>query len=268
MAVHRQVARLDSPSGTERTTDVARPDRTRKSERGVVGDGDGVGLILEGDHHNDRTKDLLGHHGGRRVHRSQHGGREPEARTRRARAPKSDRGPVGNERGDNLELGARHQRSHLGRLERRIADHNPSDGWLEQFHKSVIRAALHQDPRSCTAVLPGIVEDPVRGPGGCHLEVGVGEDHIGTLATELEGHPLDLLSTARHDLRAHLRRAGEAHLGHLLMSHKAPTHHRALAGEHREDPFGDPSLEGQLPKAHRRQRGDLGWLEDHGVSSG
>ena len=45
-----------------RPIDVARPDPGRQAVRRVVGDGEGVGLVLELDHRQDRPEDLLARH--------------------------------------------------------------------------------------------------------------------------------------------------------------------------------------------------------------
>ena len=61
---------------------------------------------------------------------------------------------------------------------------------------------------------------------------------LALLPPELEGDPLDLLGTARHDATPHLGRAGEAHLAHGGMGHEAGADHAALAGQDLEHPFG------------------------------
>ena len=67
--------------------------------------------------------------------------------------------------------------------------------------------------RAGAAVLPGVAEDRERRGGRGRLEVGVGEDHVGGLAAELEGDPLDRRGRALGDPAADLGRAGEGDLG-------------------------------------------------------
>src|SRR5215218_7013916 len=59
VAVHRQVARLDPARDAQGPAEVACPDRSRQPVLALVGDPDGVVLVVEGDDGDDRAEDLL-----------------------------------------------------------------------------------------------------------------------------------------------------------------------------------------------------------------
>src|SRR4051812_32546217 len=58
-AVEVHLAGADPPGDVHRPTEIPRPDGPTEPEVGVVGDAHGLGLVVEGDHHDDRTEDLL-----------------------------------------------------------------------------------------------------------------------------------------------------------------------------------------------------------------
>ena len=72
----------------------------------------------------------------------------------------------------------------------------PATAGSSRDEELVVRRPLDQDPRARAAVLAGVVEDGVRRAGGRRGDVGVGEDDVGALAAELEGHPLHLVGAA------------------------------------------------------------------------
>ena len=99
------------------------------------------------------------------------------------------------------------------------------------------------------------------------LEVGVGEDDVGRLAAELERDALDRRGGALHHRAAHLGRAGEADLRHVRMLDEAAADDRALADEDVDDALRDPGLEHELGQPQRRQRRQLGGLQDDRVAA-
>lgn len=62
----------------------------------------------------------------------------------------------------------------------------------EPLNELVIDALLHVDTRTSTAALAVIVEDTKVDPGDGVVNVGVVEDNVGGLATELEGDLLEV----------------------------------------------------------------------------
>ena len=125
------------------------------------------------------------------------GRREPEAGAVRRAAAEGDLVVVGHVGGDAVALVGADQRPHLGLLVGGVGDDDAAHRRLEQLHEPVVGAALDEDPRAGAAVLAGVVEDRVRRGGRGLLEVGVGEDDVGALAAEFEGHRLDAAPRSR-----------------------------------------------------------------------
>jgi hypothetical protein len=99
-------------------------------------------------------------------------------------------------------------------------------------------------------------------------QVGVGEDHVGRLAAQLQGDPLDGPGGPLHDAPPDLGRAGEGDLGHPGVLDQPPADHPTGPGEHVDHPVGDARLGGQLGEGQGGQRGQPGRLEDHRVAGG
>src|SRR4029077_13362852 len=95
--------------------------------------------------------------------------------------------------------------------------------------EAVVDARLDENPRARAAVLPRVVEDGVRRRCGRALEVGIREDHVGGLATELECHALDRPGGAAHPPLPDLGRAGEPDLRDARMLDEPRPADRALA---------------------------------------
>ena len=81
------------------------------------------------------------------------------------------------------------------------------------------------------------------------LEVGVLEDHVRRLASELERHALDRSSRALHDEASDLGRPREGDLRDVRVLDEALPDDRALADEHVDDAVGDPGLEDRARRA-------------------
>ena len=131
--------------------------------------------------------------------------------------------------------------------------------------EAVVGAALDQDARAGAAVLARVVEDRVRGGRGCALEVGVGEDHVGGFAAELERDALDGVRGAAHDPDADLGRAGEADLRHVGVLDEPLADHGALPDEDVHDALGNAGFEDEVGEPKQGERGQLGGLDDDRV---
>ena len=190
--VHRQVAGFHGARHPHRPRQVVGPDRPGQSVRGVVGQLDRVGLVLERQHGDHGPEDLLGDRAVGAL-RGQNRWREPVSGTRWGRTAERDGRVVGHVGRHGVEVRPGHQRAHLGVPRRRIADDDALHGRLEQFHELVVDVALHQDSAARAAVLPGVVEHAVWRGGGGLLQVAVVEDDVGALAAEFQRHPLHLL---------------------------------------------------------------------------
>ena len=181
--------------------------------------------------------------------------REPEAGAVRRLALERDAGVVVDEARDGRAVLGGDQRAHLGRLVARVADLHVRGRLGEEAREAVVGAALDEDARAGAAVLAGVVEDGVGRGGGGALEVGVGEDHVGGLAAELERDALDRVGGAAHDSDADLGRAGEADLGDVGVLDEPLADDGAFADEDVHDAFGDAGFEDRARRAGAARAG-------------
>ena len=72
---------------------------------------------------------------------------------------------------------------------------------------------------------PALPNTAIGAAAAAALQVGVGEDHVGRLAAQLERDALDRLRRAGGDAAADLGRAGERDLGHVrVLDERSPDH--------------------------------------------
>ncbi len=242
---------------------VAGPDAGAEAVRGIVGDrGDLVeGAEGFGDH--DRTEDLLPHDhhvpagvgDDRRFHEV--------APIADPAAPGDDLGAVGaariEEAGDPLELLVGHQRTHLGVVGETVAEFDALGDLGDAVDHVVEAVLLDEQPGAGHATLAMIEEDGVGRPGDGGLGIGVGEDHVGALAAELQGHLLQA---------ADLGGPGEGDLVDAVVGSERGAGGLAEAGDDVDHPVGDAGLGHQLGQQQRRQGRLLGRLQDHAVAGG
>ena len=160
------------------------------------------------------------------------------------------------------------ERPHLRRVVRGIAHPHAARRVDEKVEEAVVDRLLDQDARARAAVLARVVEDRVRRRGSRLLDVGVLEDHVRRLPSELERDALDRPGRALHDEAPDLRRPGECDLRDVGMLDQALPHDRALADEDVHDAVRNPGLEAQLAEPQRGERRQLGRLEDDRVATG
>ncbi len=99
--------------------------------------------------------------------------------------------------------------------------------------------------RAGAAVLSGVVEEGHGSGRRGGLQVGVGEDDVGTLAAEFEGDPLEVGGALGPHLFAHGRGPGEHDLGDAGVFDEGVPGDRAVSGEHLEEALGEPGVEGE-----------------------
>ncbi len=128
--------------------------------------------------------------------------------------------------------------------------------------------ALDQDAAAGAAVLAGVVEEGAGGGRGGRFEVGVGEDDVGALAAEFEGHRLHPLGALGHDLSADGGGAGEDDLGNAGVADEGGARDGPGPGQDLEEPFGEPGLQGEFGQPECGERGGLGGFEEDGVARG
>ena len=101
------------------------------------------------------------------------------------------------------------QGSGLGLLVERTAEADVDRPLDEGVHEPVVERLLDQQARAGGADLAGVQEDRGERVVEGHVDVGVGEDDVGVLAAELEGHPLHGGGGRGHHRAAGLHAPGE-----------------------------------------------------------
>ena len=182
----------------QRPADVAGPDRAGQAVLGVVGQPDRVGLVVERQHRHDRAEDLLAPVPVLRRPRASStvGGYQKPGPSGRG-AAEGDVGAVHVGRAPRRAGAAEISGPISARLQRRVLHPQRAHRRLEQLQEPVVHRRA--GPGSGTGrSSPGRrCRRPTYGRGGGRLlQVGVGEDDVGALAAQLQGHPLHLLGAA------------------------------------------------------------------------
>src|SRR5215218_4943926 len=266
VGVYGDHARLHAPRHAQGAGAVLGPDRTRKAIDGVVGLTNSVFFVLEGDHRYHGTEDLLP---GRLIvvgEGGQNGGRVPESGALWRLAAECHGRVFGDVGGDLLAVIGGDQGPHLRLLVERVPDAHPRDGRLHEREKLVEDAPLEQDARTGAAVLPGVAEDG-DGRRSCGLlQVGIGEDHVRGLATQLERDALYSIGGTGHHALADLRGTREGDLRDIRVLDEPLPDLAPRTDYDVDDALGDAGLERYAPELHGGKRRELGWLEDERVA--
>lgn len=140
---------------------------------------------------------------------------------------------------------------------------------LEGIEELVVDALVDEDTRAGAAALAVVEVDAEVDPRDGLLDVGVGEDDVGGLATQLEG---DLLQVGGggglHDGAANDGGAGEGDLVDVHVGRDGSTGDLAEAGDEVEDTGGEAGLLDEVGEDETRQGRLLGRLHDNGVAGG
>ena len=107
------------------------------------------------------------------------------------------------------------------------------------------------------------------GPGGAvdrRVQVGIGEDDVGTLATQLQLDTLEVALRGLDDAPAGDGGAGERNLAHLGMFGQTLASRMAVARHHVDHPGREADLVHQFGDAQGGQRGDLRRFDHHRVA--
>jgi hypothetical protein len=99
----------------------------------------------------------------------------------------------------------------------------------------------------------------VRADGGC-VEIGIGEDNVGALATQLEGEPFERLAGLLHDDLGRLVLTGERHLVDAGVLNDRAARGRAKAGDDVDHAVRDAGFLRQPRHAQAGERGLFGRL--------
>ena len=150
---------------------------------------------------------------------------------------------------DPREVGCTHDGPHRGVGEQRVARLSLGSNPQHMLHDLVVDRFVDEQPGSRSAHLTRVIEDRPCRRAGSLGDVGIGEDHIRRLATELRPDPLEIrLRGVLHEFGADRGRTGK---GHDVDIHMAP---EGLAGNlpvsvhDVEDPIRNAGFQRQFGK--------------------
>ena len=232
-----------------------------------VGQGDGVVGVAGPDHRQDRAEGLLPHDQGVSRHVDQHH-RVDIGRVDRVRAADQRPGAAGE--GvvqvplDDLELPGQGHGPEVGPGAAARAD---AGGALDQLgQEPVVDRVDHVHPLDGQAGLAGVghpAPDRLLGSG---VQVGVGVDHHGVLAAQLQHQRGEPLGAGGHHLAAGGRRPGEGDLVHAGQAQGMAG--GPVPGDHLEHRLVAHGLGEGVGQQAAHRRGQLARLEHHRVPGG
>lgn len=168
---------------------------------------------------------------------------------------------------DAVELELRNLGTLEGVLGEGVTDLVLQSTLLETRNELVVDAFLNQDTGTSAAALTVVVEDTEVGPGDSVVNVGIIEDNVGGLATQLEGHLFEVtLGGGLEDSTTNKGGASEGDLVDVHVVRDGGTGHTTETGDDVNHTGGDASLLDQLGSIETGQRSLLGSLEDNSVT--
>lgn len=254
----------------ERSIVIVEP---RHTVAGVVTNLDSLGLVLELLDSDDRAEDLLlgDLHVGSNV--SEDGGLDEVTLSAVALTTNSDGSTLLLAVVDVLHNSIELELGDLGTLEgiggEGVAELVLGGTLLEAGDELVVDALLDQQAGAGTAALAMVEEDTEVGPGDGVVDIGVIEDNVGRLTTQLEGDLLQVgLGGSLQDGAANQGRTSESNLVNIHVAGDSGTSNTAKAGDDVNDTGREASLNNQLGGVETRQRSLLSGLNDNGVTGG
>lgn len=140
---------------------------------------------------------------------------------------------------------------------------------LEASDELVVDALLDQQARTGAAALAVVEEDTEVSPGDSVVDIGVLEDNVGGLATELKSNLLQVrLGSGLQDHTANEGGTSEGDLVDVHVAGDGGTGNTAKAGDDVDDTGREASLNNELGGVETGERGLLSSLNDNGVTSG
>lgn len=140
---------------------------------------------------------------------------------------------------------------------------------LESLEELVVDFLLHEDAGTSTAALAVVVIDTKVDPLDSGIDIGVLEDDVGRLATELEGDLLEVgRSSGLHNGATDQGGASESNLVNIHVRGNSSTSDLSETVDQVEDACGETSLLDELGHDKSGQRGLLSSLHDEGVTGG
>ena len=168
---------------------------------------------------------------------------------------------------DAVELKLRNLRTLESVLVEWVTDDVLGSTLLEALDELIVDTFLDVDTRTSTAALTVVVKDTKVDPRDGIVDIGVVEDNVRALATELEGDLLEVgASSSLHDGPADNSGAGEGDLVDVHVRRDGGTSDLTKAGEDIDDTWRETSLLDELSAQQAGQRSLLGGLEDDSVA--
>ena len=205
---------------------VVRPHRSGETEAGVAHERDRLLVVLHPAHGQDRRETLVLHEGGSVRHVDQQGRREEVPG--RAGDPLSAEQEVCALRDRVLDLAleererrADRERPEGGRLVERISHPVGLEHAARALDEFVVDAAVHVDALDRAARLPGVVAGAVDDVRDGKVEVAVGGDVRGILATEFQAHGREPAGGLLHHPPTGRDRPGERDVGEARIAHQS-----------------------------------------------
>lgn len=138
---------------------------------------------------------------------------------------------------------------------------------LEAGNKLVVDTLLDQQAGTSAAALAVIVEDTEVSPRDGVVDIGIVEDNVGGLATQLKGDLLQVtLGSSLEDHTADKGGASESDLVNVHVAGDSGTGGATETGDDVDDTRREASLDNELGSIQTRQRSLLGSLDDDGVT--
>ncbi|MCY1501631.1 hypothetical protein D9M68_357120 [compost metagenome] len=159
----------------------------------------------------------------------------------------------------------RGERPHLGLGVQRVADPDGSCQPLELVQERIGNALVQHQPRTGDAGLALVMEN---GPGRAvdgGVEVGIVKDNVGPFAAKFQLHALQVALRRLDDLAPGAGGARKGNLADPRMLGKALACRMPVAGHHVDHAVRKADFGHQFGNTQRRQRGQLGWLDDHRI---
>ena len=242
------------PRQAVRLGHVAGPQPGRQPVRRVVGDAQGLRLVVELGHGQDRPEDLLARDPPAVVDPVEDGRLdvEPAGLLAHALAAADDARALLRAEPDVAEdlvqLARVDDRAELGRRVERLAGRQLAAHRRDALDQLLAHGAMDDEPRPGVAGLAAVVEDPPADRRGRLLQVAdVGQDELRALAAELQRDRLDVALADRPEERlADLGRAGERDLVDARVAGQRVADDPARAGHDVEHAVGQPGLGRQL----------------------
>jgi hypothetical protein len=170
---------------------------------------------------------------------------------------------------DTLELKSGNLRSLEGVLGEGVSELVLGNTGLELFNEGVVNLLLDVDTGSSTAGLSVVEEDSHVGPLNGLVEVGVLEDDVGGLSSELEGDLLEVgIGGSLHDGASNEGGSSESDLVDVHVGGDSSSGNPSETGDDVKNSSGETSLLDEVGTDEGGEGSLLSGLQDNGVSGG